>query len=74
MGPADDGEEEEEADKHVDDREDAVDAGSGVEEGEVIDGCDEGVPWEEVAGAQGEVDDVGNVKGVFGDFDLWRWF
>ncbi|RWR73179.1 ubiquitin carboxyl-terminal hydrolase 34 [Cinnamomum micranthum f. kanehirae] len=70
VGPADDTNEEEEADEHVDDSEDAIDAGAGVEEGEVIDGCDEGVPWEEVARAQCEVDDVGKVEGVFGDFGL----
>ena len=55
----DDHEEAEEADEHVDDGEDAVDGGGGVEVGEVVDGGDEGVPWEEEADAEGEVDDVG---------------
>lgn len=60
MGVEDDDDEEaEEADEHVDDGEDAVDGGGRVEVGEVVDGGDEGVPWEEEADAEGEVDDVG---------------
>lgn len=60
----DDEEEGDEAEKHVADSEDAVDVGAGVEVGEVVDGGDEGVPWEEEAGAQGKVDGVGEVESV----------
>lgn len=67
MGIEDNREEEEEGDEHVDDGEDAVDAGLRVEIGEVVDGGDEGVPWEEEAEAEGEEDDVSEVEGVRGD-------
>lgn len=67
MGVEDDDEEASETDYHVNDGEDTVDAGGGVEVREVIDGGDEGVPWKEEATAEGEVDDVGEVEGVFGD-------
>lgn len=59
MGVEDDEEEGDDADDHVADGEDAVDGGVRVEVGEVIDGGDESVPGEEVAGAEGEVDEVG---------------
>lgn len=54
----DDEEESKEADEHVNDSEDAVNAGVGVDVGEVIDGGDEIVPWKHVTEAEGEVDDV----------------
>lgn len=37
--------------EHVNDGEDAVHGGFGVKVGEIIDGGDEGVPWEEIADA-----------------------
>lgn len=60
----DDEEEGEEAEEHVADGEDAVDVGAGVEVGEVVDGGDEGVPWEEEAGAQDKVNGVSEEEGV----------
>lgn len=65
MGIEDDDDKAEEAHQHVRDREDAVHADVRVEIGEVIDGRYEGVPGEEVAAAEGEVDYVGQVEFVF---------
>lgn len=48
-----------EADQHVNDGEDAVNAGIGVEIGEVINGSDESVPWEKVTETQGKIHNVG---------------
>ena len=62
-----DDEEADESDEHVNDGEDAVDADVRVEVGEVIDGCDECVPWDEITCAECEVDDVREVEGVFRD-------
>ncbi|KAF7829368.1 putative LRR receptor-like serine/threonine-protein kinase [Senna tora] len=62
-----DDEEGNDADEHVSDGEDAVNAGSGVQVREVIDSGDEGIPWEKVAEAEGEVDDVGKVALVLGN-------
>lgn len=59
MAVKDDEEDADEADEHVNDGEDSVNVDVGVDEGEVIDGGDESVPWEEVAEADGEVDDIG---------------
>ena len=59
MAVEDDNEEAHQAHEHVYDGEDTVNAGVGVEVGEVIDGCDERVPWKEVPESEGEVDDVG---------------
>lgn len=70
----DDEEEGNKADEHVNDGEDAVNANFRVEVGEVIDGGHEGVPWKEVAEAEGEVDDVGEMELVFGDLGGWFGF
>ncbi|XP_020214655.1 ubiquitin carboxyl-terminal hydrolase 34 [Cajanus cajan] len=51
----DDEEDSDEADEHVNNGEDAIDAGIGVEVGEVINGCDESVPREKVTQAQREI-------------------
>lgn len=68
MGVEDDDEEDDEAHNHIGDGEYAVNAGLRVEVGEVIDGCDESVPWEEVAQTQCEVDYVGQMERVVWDF------
>lgn len=68
MGVEDDEEETNEAHQHVYDGEYTVHADVRVEVVEVIDGRDEGVPWKEVPAAQREVDYVGKVECVFGEF------
>lgn len=68
MGIEDDDEKEDEADEHVDDGEDPVDAGLRVDVGEVVDGGDERVPWEEEPETQREVDYVREMERVFWDF------
>lgn len=68
MGVEDYDEEADEAHHEVRDGEYTVHAFIWVEVGEVIDGCDESVPWEEVASTKCEVDDVGQVERVLWDF------
>ncbi|TQD96316.1 hypothetical protein C1H46_018082 [Malus baccata] len=68
VGVEDYQEEAEEAHHYVHDEEYTVDTGIWVEVGEVIDGCDESIPWEEVAKTQCEIEDIGQVEGVLWDF------
>lgn len=65
MAVEDDEGDSDEADEHVNDGEDAVNAGVGVEIGEVINGCDESVPREKVAESQGEIHYVRQIPFVF---------
>lgn len=59
MGVRDYDKEANQTDEHVNDGEYTVDALVGVNIGEIIDGRDECIPWEEKSGAKREVDDVG---------------
>lgn len=68
MSPNDDEEKRNEAREHVRDREDAVNRDRRIEVGEVIDGRDEGVPWEEEPGAECEVDEVADGEVVLRRF------
>ena len=61
-----------EGNQHVNYGDDAVHTGIWVDVGEVINGCDESIPWEDNSKAQSEVDYVSEMGWVFGYFIVGR--
>lgn len=65
MGVNDDHQKAAETDHHVSDGKYAVNGNARIDIGEVIDGSDKGIPWEEKAETESKVDYVGQVENVF---------
>jgi hypothetical protein len=68
VGPDDDKDKRYEASEHVGDGEDTIDRDRRIKVGEIINGGDEGVPREEEASAECEVDEVTDVEVVMRGF------